>query len=376
MRRICMYRYNSPVTFSRRLITLVIDFLVFMMLTLFGYILCEQVNVVLPNTKTNVITGEARAIQKELVSLLEEAHLGYMVDGNICDTGDMAENYVTTLYRFSLDELHEEYKEPLYHYYGNYKEMQANNFVGDLGNVGEQYIYNRILQEVDNENKQYYVEQDSWAYPILRKEVATALKEWLENKQETTTIDEVSYNGAKIAEDIVRVYKLLLQEARYELCSGYEGYAEKYQSLNNLRNELVGCKITQLILVYLVITIIWYIVFPVFLKNGASLSNKIFKMGACTKNGENIPFWSIVLKWGMKTLKYFNVIYFVLILLYSINSKTFMDYRVLGNVKFSVFYFISGGFMISSVVCCAVDKKKYRTFSDFISMQEMKDLRD
>lgn len=99
-------------------------------------------------------------------------------------------------------------------------------------------------------------------------------------------------------------------------------------------------------------------------------------MGACTKNGEEIPLWSVILKWGMKTLKYFNVIYFVLILLYSINSKTFMDYRILGNVKFSVFYFMSAGLMILSVVCCAVDKKKYRTLSDFISMQEMKDLRD
>jgi len=371
-----MYRYNSPVTFSRRLITLVIDFFVLLLITLLGYILCEQVNAVLPNTKANVITGEAREIQEELVSLLEEAHLGYMVDGNICDTGDMAENYVTTLYRFSLNELHEEYKEPLYDYYGNFKEMQANNFVGDLGNVGKQYIYNRILQEVDNENKQYYVEQDSGAYPILNKEVATALKEWLESKEEITEIGDISYNGAKIAEDIVQVYKLLLQEAREELSSGYEGYAEKYETLNTLRNELAGCKIRMLIFVYLIITIIWYIVIPDLLKNGATIFNKIFKMGACLKNGEKIPFWSVILKWVLKTLKYFNVVYFVLIMLYGINSKTFMDYRIIGSVKFGLFYIISVGIMVVSVICCAVDKKKYRTLSDFISVQEMKDLRD
>ena len=376
MRKICIYRYNSPVTFSRRLITFIIDFLVLVMVTLFGYILCEQVNAALPNTKANVITQEAKTLQGELTELLETAHLGYMVDGNICSTGEMAENYVTTLYLFSLDELHEEYEEPLYYYYGNFKETHANHFVGDLGNIGEQYIYNRILEEIDNENKQYYAEQDTWAYPMLRKEAATALKEWLENKQETTTIDDVSYNGAKIAEDIVQVYKTLLQEARDELCSGYKGYAEKYGSLNNLRNDLVGYKIRTLIFVYLFITVIWYIVFPTILKNGASLSNRMFKMGACTKNGEEIPLWSVILKWGMKTLKYFNVIYFVLILLYSINSKTFMDYRILGNVKFSTFYVISAGLMILGVVCCAVDKKKYRTLSDFISMQEMKDLRD
>ena len=376
MRKICIYRYNSPVTFSRRLITFIIDFLVLVMVTLFGYILCEQVNAALPNTKANVITQEAKTLQGELTELLETAHLGYMVNGNICDTGEMAENYISTLYQFSLDELQEEYEEPLYDYYGDFKEMQASNFSGKLGSVGEQYIYNRILEEIDNKNKQYYVEQDTWAYPMLRKEVAMALKEWLENKQETTTIDDVLYNGAKIAEDIVQVYKTLLQEARDELCSGYKGYAEKYGSLNNLRNDLVGYKIRTLIFVYLFITVIWYIVFPTILKNGASLSNRMFKMGACTKNGEEIPLWSVILKWGMKTLKYFNVSYFVLILLYSINSKTFMDYRILGNVKFSTFYVISAGLMILGVVCCAVDKKKYRTLSDFISMQEMKDLRD
>ncbi|MBQ8804064.1 MAG: RDD family protein [Tyzzerella sp.] len=376
MRKISIYRYNSPITFSRRLITLVLDFLVLVVVTLFGYILCDQIVARLPNTKTHIIAEQTGDIQSELTKLLEEAYLGYVVDGNICDTGDMAEDYVTTLYQFSLDELRGEYKEPLYDYYGDFKEMRANHFSGDLGNVGEQYIYNRLLQEIDNENKQYYVEQDAWAYPMLRKEVATALREWLENKQETTTIDGISYNGAKIAEDIVQVYKSLLQEARDELCTNYEGYAEKYENLNNLRNELVGYKISTLVFVYLAITIIWYILFPIFLKNGASLSNKMFQMCACTKNGDEIPFWSIILKWGMKNIEYFNAVFFVLILLYSINSKTFMDYMIFGGVKFSTFYFTSAGFMILSVVCCAADKKKYRTLSDFISMQEMKDLRD
>ena len=376
MRKICMYRYNSPITFSRRLITLVIDFLVLVMLTLLGYILCEQISVALPNAKTNVITSEARSIQEELASLLEDAHLGYMVDGNICDTGEMAENYVTTLYRFSLDELHEEYKEPLYDYYGEFKELKANHFSGDLGNVGKQYIYNRILKEIDNENKQYYMEQDAWSCPTLRQEVAKALKEWLENKEETIKIDGVSYNGAMIAEDIVRVYKKLLQEARDELCTNYEGYADKYTDLNKLRAELIGYKIKTLTMVYFLITIVWYVVFPIILKNGASLANKVFYMGACTKNGDEVPLWSIILKWGTKILEYFNVVYFVLILLYSIHSKTFMEYKMFGTVKFELFYFISVGMMLLSAIICATDKKKYRTLSDFVSAQEMKDLRE
>lgn len=376
MRKLCMYRYNNPVIFSRRIITLVMDFFVLVMLTLFGYILCEQVNVTLPNVKANEITVEARAIQEELALLLEEANLGYMVDGNICDTGEMAKDYITTLYQYSLDEYREEYREPLHDYYGEFKELHANDFSGDLGYLGEEYISKRMMQEIDNENTKYYEEQETWAYPMLQKEVATALKAWMENKKETTTISGKEYNGAKIAEDIVRVYKSLLQEARDEFCSNYGGYAERYENLNSLRNKLIGYKIRTLLVVYLLITIIWYIVFPIFLKHRATISNKMFKMGACTKHGEEISFWSIILKWAMKVLKYFNVIYFVPILLYSINSKTFMDYRILGNIKFSVFYFVSAGLMILSVICCAADKKKYRTISDFISMQEMKDLRE
>jgi len=376
MRNICIYRYNNPVTFSRRLITLVIDFLVLVMLTLFGYLLCEQVSTAFPNAKVNVITGEAREIQAELASLLEEAHLGYMVDGNICDTGKMAEQYVTTLYKFSLDELQGEYEEPLYDYYGEFKEMKGNYFSGDLGNVGKQYIYNRVLEEIDNENKQYYMEQDAWAYPTLRLEVAKALKEWLENKEETIKIEGVSYNGATIAEDIVSVYKKLLQEARDELCTNYEGYADKYADLDKLREELIGYKTKTLIMVYFLITIVWYVVFPMILKNGASLVHKAFHMGSCTKSGDEVPVWSIILKWGMQTLEYFNVVYFVLILLYSIQSKAFMEYKIFGMVKFEYFYFISVGMMILSAIICASDKKKYRTLSDFISMQEMKDLRE
>lgn len=376
MRKMCMYRYNSPVAFSRRLITLIIDFLVLVLVTFIGYMLCEQVNAALLNSKANTIAEQASDIRNELAELLDEAHLGYMVDGNICSTGEMAENYITVLYQFSLDELREEYQEPLYDYYGEFKEMHASNFSGELGNVGEQYIYNRILEELDNENKQYYVKQDTWAYPMLRTEVATALKEWLENKQETTTIDDVSYNGGKIAEDLVQMYKKLLQEARDELCSSYEGYAKKYSSLSALRNDLVEYKIKTIVVVYMLITIVWYIMFPIILKNGASISNKVFNMGACTKNGDEISVLNIIIKWIIKFFKYFNVIYFVLILLYSVNSKSFMDYRILGNVKFSMLYFVSAGFMILSVIGCAADSKKYRTLSDLVSAQEMKDLRD
>ena len=376
MRKICMYRYNSPVAFSRRLTTLIIDFLVLVIVTLMGYMLCEQINVTLPNTKTSVITKEARQIQEKLSGIIEEAHLGYMVDGNICDTGEMAEQYVITLYKFSLDELQEEYEEPLYDYYGEFKEMKANHFSGDLGNVGKQYIYNRILKEIDNENKQYYMEQDAWAYPTLRQEVAKALKVWLENKEETIKIDGVSYNGATIAEDIVRGYKKLLQEARDELCKNYEGYAEQYTDLDKLRKGLIGYKIKTLMIVYFLITIVWYVVFPIILKNGASLANKAFRMGASTKNGDEIPLWSILLKWGMKTLEYFNVVYFVLILMYSIHCKTFMEYKIFGTIKFELFYFVSVGIMILSAIMCATDKKKYRTLSDYVSSQEMKDLRE
>ena len=132
----------------------------------------------------------------------------------------------------------------------------------------------------------------------------------------------------------------------------------------------------MLIFVYLVITIIWYMVLPALMKNGATLFNKIFKMGACMRTGECVSIWSVILKWMVKTIKYFNVVYFVLIMLYSINSKTFMDYRIIGNIKFRLFYVISVGIMVISVICSATDKKNYRTLSDLVSMQKMKDLRD
>lgn len=376
MRKFCMFRYNNPVTFSRRIITLVIDFLILLILTLLCYLSYEQISAKMTNAKTSVITEEARELQGDISSLLEEAHLGYMVNGNICDTGEMAENYVTTLYKYSLDELHEEYTDPLYLYYGEYKQMHANEFVSNVGNIGNQYVNNRMMQQVENDSKQYYEWIDSWSYPMLRSEVATALKAWMEEQKETITIREKEYNGAKIAEDIVSVYKLLMEEARNEFASNYSGYAEQYERLSELRSELVGCKIKALLSIYLMITIVWYLIFPMLLKNGASVSNKIFKMGACTKRGDEIPLWSIVLKWLMKILKYFYVIYFVLILLYSINSKTFMDYRIFGNLKLSILYFVSTGVMIISIVCCAMDKKKYRTLSDLVSMQEMKDIRE
>ncbi len=375
MFKICIYKYNSPVTFSRRLITLLMDFMIIIFMTIFGFLACETLLSKMTELRYNQQVVQAREIREELTKMIAESRLGYAVDGTIVDLGKMSEDYIKNLCKNSLGESEKSYEEPLFYYYGSFKENHAEKFSKDLGNTGIQYIYGRMLECVSDDTEQYFVKQGVTAIPQLEKPAAIALQAWLEDEEETTEIAGVVYDGAKIAEDLTKMYKELMREAREEFTLNYEDYSKKYEHLNQLQTQMIEAKIVQLLLVYLVVMTIYYLVVPSLLKNGTSLSNKLFHMVGCMKNGYEVTFWSVLLKWIMKMLGYFSIVYLVLILLYNINSKAFMDYRVFGIVKFSNFYFVSLGVMLLSVGCCASDKAKYRTLSDFVSGQEMKDLR-
>lgn len=344
MFKISIYRYNEPVIFSRRIITLLMDFLIIVFVTLIGFLACDTFVATNPAHPFNQNVGKAREVQEELVSMIEETKLGYKVENNICEAGEMTENYLKNM---SLGEE----EEILTYYYGTFKEEHAEQFLSEGGTT------------------------ETYVDPQLKEEEVIALKNWLENEQETTEMNGEVYDGARVSEELAKMYQELIVQAREDFTSNYQPYVETYEQLAKYQVQMIEAKGIQLLLVYFTVMTIYYLLLPLILKNGASLSNKLFSMAACSTQGEEVPFWSVILKWIMKMIGYFNIVPVILVLLYSINSKMFMDYSILGMVKISTLYYVSMIVLLLSVICCAADKKNGRTLSDIVSGQMMKDLR-
>lgn len=162
------------------------------------------------------------------------------------------------------------------------------------------------------------------------------------------------------------------EEAAVRELTGTKEYAE----LTVLRESLIRNKMHELAVVYLVLSLLYFMVLPLLLKNRVSLTEHMFSMAACMRSGNQVPFWSVLLKWAGEAVTYFNVMYIVLILTYSENSTAFFRQEFLFGVRFSAFYFLSLGMLALSFVSCAAGKKNHQTLSDLISGQLMKDIRE
>lgn len=385
MRKESVYQFNGSVSFSRRLIAFFAAFLLLFALTLVCY---SVVDFLIARSKTSAsysLTQEARMKQNELIELTTATHLAYKTDYGLSSISDTAQNYVKSLCITSLDgqvEKESAYKganivknlnaetDILFYYYVMYKPANISSYTAS-SSIGFDYAKKQIVKdEVSN----YYAEGSD--YPILTREAALALDGYLSSAREVTEINGKSYNGKDVCNGIMTAYADAANSAREDFFANNTIYISVFGEFSQLRESLLGCKLLELTLTYLVITFVAYVAIPMLIKGRVSPINKLLKMTAVDRKGCEIPFWSVLLKWLAEFVAFFNTVFLVLVILYSKNSITFLQYKLFGFLPFTAIYVFSVVVMIASLITCAADKKNHCTLGDFVSGQLMKDIRN
>lgn len=321
------------------------------------------------------VTQDLRTIQKECVRLIYQTKLGGKSENAISEVGDMAEVYAYSLCYTSLKgevtsidvyknkdaaTFYDEKADPLFYYYSVYKVEHAKDFVS-TSNSGFAYIDNAVRSC----NAEIFV---SGGYPLLTEKASEEVDLFLSQSVKDG-------DGENIFNTLQTAYAKLLSEARADFTENYTPYVTTFSSLSTLRGKLIGYKWTEIVLIYLCVTLLVFFIVPLIFKERVSPLLKLLKAASVTRGGDKTPLWSVILKWAGEFLTYFNTVFLIPIILYGKNSVLFLRFTLAGAIPFYVLYILSAVFMIVSVILCAANKRNNCTLSDLISYQLIKDLR-
>ena len=86
MKRLSLYKNNGNVTFSRRLIIFLLDYMIMLFITMILFLMSDSILTNAKNSKLNKINESTSSYQVELIKIMEESNLGYGSDNSINDS--------------------------------------------------------------------------------------------------------------------------------------------------------------------------------------------------------------------------------------------------------------------------------------------------
>lgn len=383
MKKLSLYKNNLNITFSRRLITVLLDYIVILFVSMFTFIIIDTASLNNSNSTLHNIQNEAYQTQNKLINIMEESKLGYGNDNSINDSSIISDKYVYTLVYNALD--HNSIDESIYkpkllkedslnYYYSIYKVNNKDNYANyNNENVGTSYINNLILSVVNKETNILFIVDNQ---VFMKTEYAKALNDFIVSGNENTIDNGVSISGSDTYSILYKAFNQLIQNAKEDLMTNNKLYVSTFEKFNTIRNQMIGFKWKELIISYSIICFIYYLLIPFVIKDGATISMKLFHMSACDKAGYHVSPISIFLKFVSEYVTFFNVLFIIVTFLYNTNSKIFLQYKIFDVIPMSTIYVISIIYLIISLSFTSFKSMNYQSLSDKFSNQIVKDTRE
>ena len=269
MKRLSLYKNNGNVTFSRRLIIFLLDYMIMLFITMILFLMSDSILTNAKNSKLNKINESTSSYQVELIKIMEEANLGYGSDNSINDSSVISDKYVFTIVYESLngDVIDKSIYEPkmlkvnsLDYYYGTYKVNNSNLYLNYSKNeTGITYINNLFVEKVNVNNDIISIQEDKI---IMNEQYAKAIDNFICLAKDSITIDDKVYNGSDTYSIIYKAYNELLQNAKEDIMTNHKNYLETFNNFNESRNKMVGYKWGELVTVYVIVSLIYFIGVP------------------------------------------------------------------------------------------------------------------
>ena len=421
------YRYNSPMTFYRRMALYIIDFIVIFALTALIFSLTDFATVKISGTYLNKTETQAQQVREDVFDLYAKAHIGYINTYNdkLFDTYDMSKKYVYSLVYTTLkDGVSDEkmYKDIPYvyndlganndfsfYYFETFKQENKLDYDYDIDTTKTTYTYKDIQEDINNQiittevpnnGKEYlgllmnyktinnYTAKfpyfvldesknlvvDEHGYPKFSSAWALALDDYLCNNHETTNIEGEYYSGKECYKNLYAAYKVFFNAANGDFSTHYTVFVEKTKLISEYRDKLIGYRTAEIVIVYFLVIGLYFMLIPTILKDGRNLSMLIFKGAASTSKGAKISWVNNLIKTLVEFVVFFVVIPLSLSIIYSSNIIFFLQFKLLFPYSMLVIYVISLVAMIVSIAMSAI-RKSHQSLPELASDQVVKELR-
>lgn len=379
------YQFNSPFSLSKRIVCYLIDSL----LLILAVILCFQATDILYgnyNARLKELTADMTAEQERLIEcfsgsglMLYDEEEGVAVEDEL-----MGQYFVYSLVLSTLGEdvsdasaYEGEYifsdmgttNRSVIYYYTDFKPAHAADYTGyDESEAGAEYAAQLFLSACGDEGEGYFGE----TFPLLDKNVATALDRLISDRENSCEIDGETYYGREIFIALYNAFIDVLDGARTEFTQTYRPFAEFNENFSSLRDELIKIKTGEICLAYFIGAFICFLAVP--LACGGNTAAVLLLRGRCIqRSGLKMCWYNKILRWIWHSLFYFSNIMFVLLLTYDRYASFFLMGSIAGGLKFYMFCLAPIVIMLISFAIFAFDKSERRTLTDRLSLTVVKE---
>lgn len=382
MKKLSLYKNNESVTFSRRLIVFLFDYIFMLFITMFIFLAVDSILLNSNTSKLNQIQTDTYNTQQQIINIMEESSLGYREDNSINDSSVLSDKFIHTLVYVSLNEIVEKKEaydkkilrvNPIGYYYGEYKISHKDNYQNYLEEcIGYDFINNLLLDKVNKNEEILYINGND---VLLHEGYAKALDNLISLGKDNITIDSETVSGTDTYSIIYQSYNELLQDAKEDLIINNDLYLKSFEIFNDVRNSMIEYKWLELVIIYSILSMVYFLVIPMLNKKSSTLSMLIFGMATCTSDGYRVSKLSIIIKYLSEFFMYFNVMCVMVIFLYNTNSQLFLQHNLFGFINMTHVYILSVLYLFVSFICTSLKSANHQTIGDKMSRQYVKDAR-
>ena len=379
------YQFNSPFSLSKRIVCYLIDSL----LLILAVMLCFQPVDLLYvgfNAHLNELTADMTAEQERMTECLTDSGL-MLYDGEkgVAVEDEQAGQYF--VYSLVLSALGDDVSEAsayegeyiysdmatvnrsVIFYYADFKSANAADYTGyDENKAGAEYVGQLFLSACGEEGVEYFGE----TFPVLDKNVATALDRLISDRVNSCEIDGKTYYGREIFIGLYNAFEEVLDGARTEFAQTYRPFVELNEKFSALRDEFIKIKTGEMCVAYFIASFICFLLVPL-ICGGNTVALLLLRGRCIERSGLKMRWYNKILRWICHSLFYFSNIMFVLLLTYGRYASFFLMGGVVGGLKFYMFCLAPVVIMLVSFAVFAFDKSGRRTLTDRLSLTVVKE---
>ena len=245
-----------------------------------------------------------------------------------------------------------------YYYFVTYKSNNLSKF-NKQENYGLDYYSKILFNEID---KNYFVLRNDFYY--LTKETAINLDQYLrgENTENAKKTYDLFYDG------LVSILNLGIND----FTSTYLPYLDTNAEFEKTTNFLLNVKIYSLFASYSASLIVTFLIIPLILKDGRSISFKVLNLAFCTTKGEKLDWYNYLIKLIFNYVEFFFLIPIICLIFFSTDALTLFNIVIFGFTNLLTLGFFSILLLLFSFIYSFVNKN-HQTFAEFLSYIICKD---
>lgn len=355
---------------GKKFLVYLLDYLLVLVIAILFFGLIDMIGNTFPSYQT--LKSDTTSSQSSLYKIVYDSHLSSQTStSDFMDEAQIVNDYMYGLALASTSD-------------SSYKEMSAFSGKEKINSDNDRifYYYNTYRQE----NKDQYESQFDTSsylttiYPNSNSYFTSNYGYYLLNEESAELmINYILYStnaqGKTIYQAVESDYKSAYEAAMKDLqtSSAYKQASDKFEAG---KDRILLSRTSYLLIGYIISCSICFIMFPLIFKNGQTIGMKAFGMVATSIEGIKLSILSLLSKWLMLFIEFFNINLFSVFILFGTEGMYLLGVNIWGFINILYISIFSLIILFASLIVMIVKRKDHQTLSEIISMQLMRNSKE